>query len=986
VRERTLVITFVRRGAQACTYTFGYPLMAGALEAAASTPVRTPQSHTRALRTQPVLGHSVRGGISTSDKSSTSSGLTPEAERSAASGLRPLVGREHELERLEALLTTVRDGRSAAVFVRGEPGVGKSALLSSLIASASGFQVVRAIGVEGEVDLPYAGLQQLCRSMIDTIEVLPEPQRDALRVTFGLESGEASDRYLVGLAVLSLMSEVAAAKPLLCIVDDAHWLDPPTTGALAFVARRLGADSVALVMASRETVDGLEGVPEMHLQGLAAAEASALLDSVLIGRLDDTVRERFLAETRGNPLALIELHRALTLAQSTTGSRPQADGSLSGRIEESFKRRLEPLPDDTRRLLVLAAAEPLGDPLLLLRAAAQLDLGTEAADAAEEAGLLDIRERWSFPHPLVRSAVYQSATQRDRRRAHAALADATDPQLDPDRRAWHRAQATPLPDEDVAIELERTAARAKLRGGLGAAGAFLERAAMLTPDVDKRVERALEAAEVKYEAGAIDAAESLLRAVNAGQINDLQAARAERLHAQVSLSRVGPEKEAVLRLLAAADRLRQLDPSLGHAAHLEALRTGFNSGNREILSAIAQALDESPAPKSEAIVELLVRGWGQLLEQGFPAGTELLREATLALREKPQLEESDLPLLYFTEGITKSSWDLESWEMLARRTVQLARDSGALLMLPRALCSLAEAKVAAGEFSAAATAVAEAEAVSEVTGASLDWDSVWLQAWRFDETEALRRVAQEERRVAGSLPIFDYARALVYNGATRYEAALEAAQRSCDLHPLRTYSWALVELVEAASRCGRHEQATSAFQRLAERTRLVSTDWALGLEARSAALVSDDPAVAEPLYRAAVERLGHARTRPELARAHLVYGEWLRRENRRLDAREQLRTAHGMFSAIGIPGFAERARRELAASGESSRKRTDDTRADLTAQESQIARLASEGLTNPEIGAQLFLSPRTVEWHLRHVYPKLGISSRRELHTVLRLL
>jgi DNA-binding CsgD family transcriptional regulator len=934
------------------------------------------------------LWETLRGDTSTSDGSATRSRQRGSAEQPTASLLRALVGRDAELQKLEELLGTVRAGGSAALVVRGEPGVGKSALVEQLVAQASGLQFIRAVGVEGEVDLPYAGLQQLCRSMTGKIDDLPKPQRDALHVAFGLSSGEPPDRYMVGLATLGLMSDVAAAQPLLCVVDDAQWLDPETTRALAFVARRLGADSVGLVFASREDVDDLDGLPELPLGGLSAADSRVLLDSVLIGHLDESVRERFLAEAHGNPLALIELPRALTSAEAATGIVRQSRDSLSTRIEFSFRRQLELLPVETRQLLLLAAAEPLGDPLLLVGAAGQLGLSVESADPAEEAGLFQIRERCSFRHPLVRSAVYGAATPGERRIAHGAIAEATDPELDGDRRAWHRAQATPAPDEEVATELERTAARAKARGGLVAAGTFLEHAAMLTPDPGRRAERSLVAAEVMYEAGAFDSVEDLLRAIDAGHLDEHQLARAECLEAQVSLNRGKEEPEVILRLLAAAGRLKERHPARAYAAHLDALSSALWSGNPEVLEAVSEALARYPDSGSSA-GELLSRGWAQLLEQGYPAGRDLLRQSMIALREKPQLEDSDLPLLIQAQGTALSLWDIDSWETIARRTIQLARDVGALRALPGALNARVWGVVATGDLPAAATALAEAEAISEATGAATPEHkdhSAWLDAWRFDERDALTRIDTAERRSLLGPPHLEHARAVVYNAAGRYEAALAAAQRSCELHPTGTHSWALVDLVEAAVRCGQHDRAGVALDQLRDRTRLASTEWGLGLEARCAALAADDPAVAEALYVEAVERLGRARTRPDLARAHLLYGEWLRREGRRLDARAQLRTAHDLFSEIGIPGFAERARRELAATGETARKRTDDTRDELTAQESQIARLASEGLTNPEIGAKLFLSPRTVEWHLRRVYPKLGISSRKELRTVLHSL
>lgn len=922
----------------------------------------------------------------TSDTSTTPSGRRGSTAPPTTSGLRTLVGRDAELGELGELLATVHAGGSAALVLRGEPGVGKSALLEQVIASASGFQIVRAVGVEGEVDLPYAGLHQLCGSMTDTISELPQPQADALRVAFGLSSGEVQNRYLVGLATLSLMSEVAGTQPALGVIDDAHWLDPETTRALAFVARRLGADSVGLVFASRELVEELDGVPELHVGGLGVTDSRTLLDSVLVGHVDVTVRERLLAETHGNPLALIELPRALTSAEASTGIVRQSRSSLSTRIEDSYRRQVEPLPDETRGLLLLAAAEPLGDPLLLLDAAAQLGLSIECADPAEEAGLFQIRERCSFRHPLVRSAVYGAATPSERRIAHGALAEATDPELDPDRKAWHRAQATSTPDEDVAAELERTALRAKARGGLAAAGTFLERAAMLTPDMDRRIERSLAAAEVMHEAGALDSVEDLLRAIDAGNLDELQLARAECLEAQVSLERGGEEAEVILRLLAAAKRLRGRDSALANAAHLDALSYAFWSGKPTVLKAVSDALAEHPASGSSA-GELAIRGWAQMLEQGFPAGTDLLRQSMIVLREKPQLEDPDLPLLIQAQGTALALWDIDSWETIARRTIQLARDVGALRALPGALHAWVWGLVATGELPAAATALAEAEAISDATGGMSPEDkdhSAWLDAWRFDEPEALRRIDTAERPSLRLAPShLEHARAVVYNAAGRYEAALAAAQRSCDLHPTGTHSWALVDLVEAAVRCDQHERAAVALGQLRERTRLASTEWSLGLEARCAALVADDAATADALYAEAVERLGRARTRPDLARAHLLFGEWLRREGRRLDARGQLRTAHHLFSEMGIPGFAERARRELAATGETARKRTDDTRGDLTAQESQIALLASEGLTNPEIGARLFLSPRTIEWHLRRIYPKLGVGSRKELRAVL---
>lgn len=860
--------------------------------------------------------------------------------------------------------------------------MGKSALLERLAESASDFHVIRAVGVEGEADLPYAGLHQLCRSLLDTLSVLPPPQAAALRVALGLASGEASNGYLVGLAVLTLLSEVAAKRPLLCVVDDAQWLDRATIQALGFVSRRLDTDSVGIVIASRESMDELD-LPGFRLGGLSLADSRLLLDSVVVGKLEGAVRDRFLVETRGNPLALLELPRALTPAEAATGILRLDGDSLSDRLEEGFGRRLEPLPAETRQLLLLAAIEPVGDLPLLLRAAAQLNLRFEAVEAAEEAGLVEVRERWSFRHPLARSAVYRWATARERRLAHAALATATDAQVDPDRRAWHRAHATSTPNEEVAAELEQTATRAQSRGGLAAAAAFLERAAQLTPDADTRAERALAAAEMLVAAGAFDSAGNLL-ASTAPQMNGLRAIRGERLRAMVTLAQSEnreEQREAVKRLLVAAEKLKQVDPAVGQASYLEALNQGHTLGP-DLMTAVAVALEEVPASAEPSPVELLVRGWAQMLHGGYPAGTDLLRSAMIALRDTPDPEESDYPSLVYllanVGSIARSLWDFESWETITRRAVRLARHAGALSILPKALFESAECRAVAGDFPAAAMLLAEAGAVKEATRQSREDPWPLLNVLGLDARDALSRIDQHQTRNPRGAYWNDCARAVVHNGAGQYEAAMEFAQRSSENHSEGAYGRALVEFVEAAVRCGEHERARAALELLVSRTQLGGTDWALGLEARCVALVSDDDA-AESFYRQAIERLTRARTRPDLARAHLLYGEWLRRTGRRIDAREQLRTAHNLFVAIGMPVFAERARRELVATGATARKRTNDTRADLTPQESQIARLASEGLTNPEIAAQLFLSPRTVEYHLRKVFPKLGISSRRQL-------
>jgi DNA-binding CsgD family transcriptional regulator len=912
---------------------------------------------------------------------------------SPSARLTTLLGRRSECEVLDRLLEAVRAGRSGALVVRGEAGVGKTALLEYALESASDLRVVRAVGVESEMELAFAALHQLCVPLLDRLESLPDPQRDALGAVFGLTAGTAPDRFLVGLAVLSLLSEVAAPQSLLCVVDDAQWLDRASAQALGFVARRLFAESVALVLVSREPTEEFAGLPELAVGGLTDRDARELLGTVVAGPLDERVRDRIVAETRGNPLALLELPRGLTPAQLAGGFGLPSAPALSARIEESFQRRFKALPAEPQLLSLVAAAEPAGDPALVWHAAERLGIGIEAAPAAEATGLLEFGARVRFRHPLVRSAVYRAGSPGERRNVHRALAEATDPELDPDRRAWHRAQATAAPDEDVAAELERAAGRAQRLGGLAAAAAFLEQATRLTPDPALHVQRALVAAQAKHLAGAPDAALGLLATAQAGPLDALGRARADLLRAQMAFA-ASRGSDAPPLLLRAAKRLEPLDVGLAWDTYLDALsaaefagRLAGDGGVLEVARAALAAPQPSRRPRAS---DLLLDGLATRFTRGYAAGAPMLRRALSTYESDTSSSEQALRWIGLAGHAAMDLWDDQMWEVLATRHLRLARESGTLTELPLALTIRSAVHTFAGELATAASLIGEVRAVTEATGSQFPpYGALFHATWGGREAEASELTEGIVREVLPrgeglGLTISEWASAVLNNSLGRYTDAMAAAQRASE-HPeghLGFSNWALAELIVAAVRSGRVERAADALERLSRMTRASGTDWALGIEARSRALVSEGDS-AERLYREAIEHLSHTRVRVELARAHLLYGEWLRRERRRLDAREELRTAHEMFVAMGIEAFAGRAARELLATGERARKRTVEASEDLTAQEVQIARLAGDGLSNPEIGGRLFISPRTVEYHLRKVFTKLGISSRHELSRVL---
>ena len=909
-----------------------------------------------------------------------------------------LTDRHAERDMLDGLLAAVRAGESRSLVVRGKPGVGKTALLEYLVEQASGCRVARAVGIQSEMELAFAVLHQLCAPMLDRLEYLPAPQRDALRIAFGLSAGPPPDPFLIGLAALGLLSELAGERPLVCIVDDEQWLDSASAQVLAFLARRLGAESVGLVFGARVPTGDLAGLPELVVEGLREDDARALLDSALTGPLDARVRDQIIAEAHGNPLALLELPRGWTAAEMAggfglPGAMPVSD-SISGTIEENFRRRIDALPAGTRRLLLLAAADPTGDPTLVWRAAGQLRVGAETAAPAVEGGLAEFDVRVQFRHPMVRSVAYQSASAQDRQAAHRALAEVTDPELDPDRRAWHRAQAAPEPDEDVAGELERSAGRAQARGGLAAAAAFLERGVMLTPDLSRRAGRALAAANTKFQAGAFDSAQDLLAVAEAGPLSEFEQARVDLLRAQLAFvtSRGG---DAPLLLVQAARRLEPIDIGLARATYLDALTASTLAGRLARPGGhtleVARAASAAPRPLAEPRVpDLLLDGLAANFNEEYAAGVPFLRQALAAFGRGMSADE-ELRWLWLTTLAALHLWDDERWDTLSARYVELARKAGALSELPLALSTRSMMLLFAGDLATATALTDEGRAVIDATGSQFaPYAAMGLAALqgRQATVSALIEVTADdvaERGEGIAMSVAEWANALLHNGLGRYSEAMRAAQQALyyqeypDLHYPGIANWAAAELVEASARSGMTETAAATYRWIAEMTSASGTNWALGVEARSRALVTEGNG-AESLYQDSIMHLGRSRVRAELARAHLLYGEWLRRRRRRGEAREQLRTAQDMLEAMGMEAFAERARRELQATGETARKRTAAASdEELTAQETQIARLAREGLSNPEIGARLFLSPRTVQYHLGNVFAKLSITSRGQL-------
>jgi len=850
-------------------------------------------------------------------------------------------------------------------------------------------RILRAVGVESEMELTFAALHQLCAPLLGLLPALPAPQSEALATVFGTQAGPPPDRFLVGLSVLSLLSRAADDQPLFCVVDDAQWLDRSSAQVLGFVARRLLAEPIAVAFGARQPAEELLGLPELELAGLRDVDARTLLDSVIPARLDGHVRDQIVAESRGNPLALLELPHGLTATQLAGGFGLLSAGTLPDRIEDAFRRRIDGLTDNARTLLLLAAAEPVGDPAVMWRAAERLGLPLGAALDDDTEHLLSIQERVTFRHPLVRSAVYGAATSADRRVVHLALAEVTDRELDPDRRAWHLASAAAGPDEAVAAELERSAERAQARGGLAAAAAFMQRAVTLTTDAGRRADRAVAAARASLHAADLETASRFAEIASREAQDEAQVARALLIRGHIAFAS-GRNDEAIPLLFEAAQRLQPLDMAFARETYLVAWGTAaVLAADRDSMETISRAVVALPPVTGEPRpLDLVLDGCARLVTDGRAVAVPLLKLAAAAIADLPVRDV--LTWGWQASGVFTAIWDDELMRAAHSREVDLVRRAGALTELPIHLVSQAVTVIWTGDFAAAKILVGEGDLAAAATGAQLAPSAGFvMSALQGREAEAvpLLRTAIEQAREARQLMGVTYASwaaAILYNGLAQYAEAVSAAQVCADIGDLFISVWALPEMVEAATRAGDEARAREALARLADATEPCGTDWALGILARSRALLADEHLAAE-LFAEAVERLSRTRLRPELARAHLLHGEWLRASGRTEAARDPLRTAHQMFESIGMEAFAERARRELVAAGETVGRRASRSSAndELTPQERQIAVMVRDGLSNHEVGARLFLSPRTVEWHLRKIFVKLSITSRRQLRSAI---
>jgi DNA-binding CsgD family transcriptional regulator len=907
-----------------------------------------------------------------------------------------LVDRAVEAEAIERLLAAARDGLSGVLVLRGEPGIGKTALLDHAVGNAGEMQVTQVTGVESEMDLGFAGLHQLLIPFLGSLEQLPVPQREALGSAFGMTAGPPPDRFLVGLAALTLITDVAVERPVLCVIDDAQWLDRVSVEVLGFVARRLLADRVGMLFAIREGEQRtvvLEGLQELTIGALPDEAANELFADTVGRPVDRRTGARIVAEAAGNPLALVEFAHELTeaeLAGVASLGRPLRFG---GRLQELYRSRVRALPEQAQMLLLVVAADQLGDPAKVWRAAGHLGIDPEAAELPAMERLVTWAPKVGFRHPLMRSASYYAAPATARRRAHEALAAASDPERDPDRRAWHLAAAAAGPDEQIAAELDRSADRARRRGGWASGAVFLERAAELTPDRGRRAQRLLEAAETRLVAGEAGVARVLLERA-APQLEDpLARARARRLEG-LTLNAAGQVAEATSVLLDAAQMIEPFDARLARDTLLEAfLAVHFSGASTAATVRVLQAVQSAPKAigTQATLADLLLDGFSAVGERRYEAGATLLRRAIAPMVSAQALPEEALRHFMAVSMVEALLYDEVVWDVLERRWVEELRSRGALAPLVVALVSLANHQRSEGRFADADVTVAEGRALSEATGYRAYLGLFSLAelenlAWRGQEADARAFADQLLSEFTGqgnghAADLVGTALSWLELGLGNYQEALAAARGSVTGQAVPATRQIGV-VIEAGVRSGDREAATAALAAFTPLAEASGTHMALGFLARGRALLADDDH-AEAEYRQSIDHLRQSGVVPALARSHLLYGEWLRRQRRRRDAREQLHDAWKMFDTLGMEAFAERARAELLATGEHARKRTAEAREVLTPQEAQIARLAREGASNQEIAARLFISASTVEYHLRKVFRKLGITGRIQLAQAL---
>ncbi|MFE1199546.1 AAA family ATPase [Streptomyces olivaceoviridis] len=907
-----------------------------------------------------------------------------------------LLGRGRESEALKRLLDATWLGNGGALVLRGEPGIGKSALLHQASQYAEGFSVLRVEGSEFETDLAFAALHQLCRPLIDGIAQLPGAQRTALEAALALSDESTPHRFRAALAVLSLFAEAAAERPVLCLVDDAHWLDEETLHTLCFVARRVGSERVALVIAARESGKAamLAPLPSLPIGGLDDSSARSLLSSRVVGPLDPRVCDRIVVEARGNPLALLDLSHSETPERLAGGFAVPSPRPVAMTLEEDYRKRLECLPPDTQLLLLAAAAEPTGDSSLLWRVMHRLGIDASAAEPAQEDGLITIDTRVRFRHPLVRSAAYTFVSGRDRRRVHQALAEETPAAVDPDRRAWHRGQAALAPDEGTAADLHAAANRSRARGGAAAAAAFLTLAASLTPDPGRRATRILEAAQAKHDAGSPSVALDLLRSMTVPADAHTLAARAQSLRAQIAFDSQRDDPSVQL-LLRAARNMARLDGEAAARTLVEALAGVVFVGRfapaerRDDITRAAAALPRGTVP--EGALDTLFRGTITRMLDGHVAAAPLLRKAVRDYGRDVE-HRHNVGWLWIVGSAAMDLCDEVAWAALVDRHVRLARRAGALTALQVGLSYQALVHLHTGAFDRASACADEAALIAEtIDSPPLSASDLTLDAWRGTDEQVgarleLRLMEAEAAREGRLVTVGHYARAVYLNSIGSYDEAFRSAELAAADDEMGFHAWITPELVEAAAATGRADRVRSTMADLRDRTVANDTDWARGLELRCKALLADGLG-ADALFRDAIAHLARSAARAQCARTHLLYGEWLSRiAGRRAEAVTQLHTAHAMLIAMGAHGFALRAKKALKAVGEEPHAIAVPTVDHLTPQERHVARLVATGLTTKEAAAELFVSPRTVDAHLRNIFRKLGIDSRRQLKGVAGLV